>query len=195
MQDVTPENFNDYTIKECSNHDAMEYSWSIEQAVPGVREKTSGYSTGQSSTSVSASVYKLGQGESITLTFNVTGDHTGATLKVYATTKTGNIDKCQMYTQTIGEETKGGAKDKYTVTVNGTPVVFPASVQDKTLEQLGAKAVNSTMKDTGDNSSLADPIWFDYCTVDLQDGDNTIVITKPNAAGYSAYFGGFAVSF
>ena len=179
--DATPEG-NSYSITECSHGDAKMYSWTMAEAKPGATLITS-------PSDQNLGVYKLGANDTITLEFNSSVAKTGK-LRFYATTKAGNVASCQMYRQTIAENSP---QVKYSVNVNGssTDVVYPDSVLDKTIEELGVTGVESDI--TADGSKLAVPQWFDYCDVQIQSGNNTIVIKKPNTAGYSAYFAGFAV--
>jgi len=63
---------------------------------------------------------------------------------------------------------------------------------NKTVGDLGLKKVNSKVNDNG---YLADPVWMDYYEVDLQPGNNTIIIETPVKTSNSLYLGGFRLSY
>lgn len=187
----------DYSVKKCTicNHGA-EATWALAQSM--IEVSTDGGNTWTASTdspftgkmsdgTTDVSVFKFDKNKlrRVTLTYQNDGDATDGIFRLFATTKTSNIEKCQPYRQTIEESQ---AKMKFKVTVNDSEVTFDSKVLDYTMKDLGLKAVNSSLDDSG---TIADPMYLDYCKVDIKSGLNTIVFETPEGSGYSLYIGGF----
>lgn len=124
--------------------------------------------------------YKLSTNDTLTMTYNSPAAKNNVKFRVYGSTKTSNVSQTGLYVQSGSE----GAK--YQVKVNNTAITMPTDAT--TCADVGIGDTNST---ANDNGVVATPVWFDYVTVNLVAGNNTIEFSKPTNAGYSVYFAGF----
>jgi hypothetical protein len=171
------------------------HTWGVSDVNWGTISKKSG----NNAAGEALDMYKFGTGNEVTLTYNNTGAERDVYFRVFASTKTSNIDACKVYEQTAGTA-------KYVVTVNDVAVNYNAEgvLPNKNIEGVdpiaysignvglvGGEGHNTTINDSG---IVAEPIWFDYCLIHLAAGENTINFKKPDNAGYSIYFGAFALA-
>ena len=187
-----------YEYKECTAcHNAREATWLLQQdmiedynGTEYVPSTVSAKSGNMSDDRTNFTVFKFDVAKRrVVLEYKHNGtDYPKAMLSIFGTTKASNIDSCQAYQQTSGDNTG----KKLDITVNGYNYSYTAGYLNKTIGDLGLENVNSKVNDGG---YLADPVWMDYYEVDLQPGNNTIIIETPVKTSYSLYLGGFRLSY
>mgnify|MGYP003308334218 CR=1 FL=1 len=128
---------------------------------------------------------KLGSANnSITLSYNATDLRDNVTLSVLLTTKATNAAQAGIYKQ--------GSTVKFSLKVNDENVTLPTD-DARTLADIGVDSQsNSGVSDGG--SPVAVAVWFDFATISLNEGANTIVLTYLGG-GYSLDIGGFKLAY
>lgn len=201
MVTATPPEGATYELKECGLcHNAKEATWMLEQSmIEDYDEGTSSYAqttasakSGKTSSGEDFSVFKFDTAKRrVRLSYeNDSGNYVTAKLSMFATTKASNIASCQVYQQTIGQESSPAKK--FNINVNNEDLTVGAALRNKTIGDLGLKNVESQLNDNG---ALADPMWLEYIDVDLAPGMNSIIIETPTKTQYSMYVGGFRLSY
>ncbi len=146
-------------------------------------------------------IWKLGEGKTLTVEYTAAKAEK-VLFRVQATTKTSNAPKCGIYCQPKFDNNSGSNAPydvKYQLSLNGANVANPVEnvteTDANTTTVTTAKSLGMTVDSAAsDNGALAQPVWFTWAEINLVQGKNTIVMTKPHGAGYSLYFVGFAIA-